>query len=69
MLPDGVEFVDSWVEDDLQKCYQIMKGESFKKLEEWIENWKDLVDFEIVPVLSTEEAKKQMYNVQNTKRT
>ena len=61
MLPDGVEYVNSWIEENLQKCYQIMSSESIEKLYEWIENWKDLVNFEIIPVLSSEEA----VNLQN----
>ncbi len=56
MLPDGVEFVNSWIEDNLQKCYQVMKSETPEKLDEWINNWKDLVDFEIIRVLSSQEA-------------
>ena len=28
ILPAGVEFIDSWVEENLQKCYAVMKSES-----------------------------------------
>ncbi|MEO1263471.1 MAG: DUF3303 family protein [Bacteroidota bacterium] len=56
MLPQGVEYVNSWIEEDLKKCYQIMKSESEEKLIEWIEKWKDLVDFEIIPVIDSQEA-------------
>lgn len=59
MLPHGVEYVDSWVEEGLQKCYQLMKSESLEKLNEWIDNWKDLVDFEVVAVISSKEAADQ----------
>jgi len=58
MLPAGVEFVNSWIEEDLQKCYQVMESESLEKLNEWIDHWKDLVDFEVIPVISSEEAAK-----------
>jgi hypothetical protein len=58
MIPEGVEFINSWIEENLQKCYQVMKSESPEKLEEWIDNWKDLVDFEVIPVISSDEAKK-----------
>ena len=58
MLPSGVEFVYSWVEVNLTKCYQIMKSESLEKLYEWIDNWKDLVDFDVIPVINSEEASK-----------
>lgn len=56
MMPEGVEFVDSWVEEDLQKCYQVMRSESIEGIYQWIDNWKDLVDFEVIPVLNSEEA-------------
>ncbi len=56
MIPDGVEYVDSWIEENMQKCYQLMKAESEEKLMEWIDQWKDLVDFEVQPVISSEEA-------------
>lgn len=56
MLPYGVEFVDSWVEENLQKCYQVMKSESMEGINEWIDHWKDLVDFEVIPVLNSSEA-------------
>jgi len=56
MLPKGVEFINSWIEDNLQKCYQVMKSESPEKMNEWIDNWKDLVDFEVIPVISSHEA-------------
>ncbi len=56
MLPVGVEFIDSWIEDNLQKCYQVVKSESLEKIYEWIDNWNDLVNFEVIPVLNSSEA-------------
>lgn len=56
MLPQGVEYVNSWIEEDLKKCYQIMISQSEEKLKEWIEKWEDLVDFEIIPVINSKEA-------------
>lgn len=60
MLPENVLYIDSWVEENLLKCYQIMKSENFEKLLDWIDKWKDLIDFEIIPVLSSEEASKRI---------
>ena len=56
MIPSGVVYINSWVQKDLQKCYQIMESESWEKLNEWIDYWKDLVDFEVIPVMSSEVA-------------
>ncbi len=56
MLPDGLKYIDSWVDMNLTKCYQIMKCDDEKKLREWVLKWDDLVDFEIIPVLTSNEA-------------
>ena len=41
----------------MSTCYQLMEGTSEEKIHEWISNWNDLSDFEIVPVISSDEAK------------
>ena len=57
MLPSGVAYLDSWVDArDLSRCYQLMEADSAEELDPWIAAWKDLVDFEIVPVISSAEA-------------
>ena len=59
MTPDGVEYVASWVTDDLTTCFQVMEAESLAALDEWMERWSDLVDFEVVPVITSDEASAQ----------
>lgn len=59
MLPDGVEYINSWVTEDLTTCYQIMRSKQRDLLDIWIANWEDLVDFEVVRVLSSAEVAKQ----------
>jgi plasmid replication initiation protein len=56
MEPDGVRYISSWVTEDLRLCFQVMEAESREKLEEWVERWKDLVEFEMVPVITSPEA-------------
>ena len=56
MTPDGVEYVASWVTDDLARCFQVMEAESREALDAWIERWADLVDFEVVRVVTSAEA-------------
>ena len=51
-LPDGVEFIDSWVSADLKRCFQLMRCDDAARLQQWVSAWSDLVDFEIVPVTS-----------------
>jgi uncharacterized glyoxalase superfamily protein PhnB len=56
LIPDGLHFVSSWVTDDLGRCFQVMECHDEQLLREWMNNWEDLVDFEVVPVVSSEEA-------------
>lgn len=60
MLPPGVEYVNSWINEEVSICYQIMESKSLELLQEWIANWDDLADFEIVPVISSAEAKAKL---------
>lgn len=59
MLPEGVVYLNSWVESDLQTCYQVMESESPDLLQEWISKWVDLCEFEVRPVLTSAEASKR----------
>lgn len=60
MLPDGVLYINSWIDKDLLTCYQVMESESEQKLHQWISNWNDLADFEVIPVFSSAEAKEKV---------
>lgn len=57
MLPEGVQYLNSWISRDLRYCYQLMEADSIDSLNLWIANWDDLADFEVVPVISSEEAR------------
>lgn len=50
LIPEGVEFVDSWVSADLGRCFQLMRCEDVALLQRWIAGWTDLVEFEVVAV-------------------
>ena len=56
MAPEGLVYVSSWVDDKLERCYQLMETHHRKLLEEWMANWKDLVEFEVYPVITSIEA-------------
>ncbi|HXX40723.1 MAG TPA: DUF3303 family protein [Chthoniobacterales bacterium] len=60
MMPDGLGYLSSWVAHDLKTCWQVMETEEFVLLERWIDNWKDLMDFEIVPVRTSAEVVQMM---------
>lgn len=48
MLPDGLRYVDSWIEKDGDRCFQLMETNSPKLFETWVAAWSDLVSFEII---------------------
>ena len=56
MMPKGLEYISSWIDLGFKTCWQIMQTEDFALFEKWIANWRDLVDFEIVPVRPSVEA-------------
>jgi hypothetical protein len=54
MLPDGLKYLDSWVEENLDRCFQLMETDDAKLFKQWIACWQDLVDFEVIPVINSE---------------
>ncbi len=56
LMPDGVEYRGSWVTEDLGSCFQVMECADRALLDEWMANWRDLGEFEVVPVITSAEA-------------
>jgi uncharacterized protein DUF3303 len=56
MLPEGLEYVDSWVDEGLDRCFQLMRTEDRALFDEWTARWNDLAEFEVVPVIGSAEA-------------
>jgi hypothetical protein len=56
MMPDGLRYVDSWVEANFSRCFQLMECDDLSLLMSWIAQWSDLIDFEVVPVVTSSEA-------------
>lgn len=56
LAPEGLRYVQSWVDDRLERCYQLMETDDRSLLDAWIANWSDIVDFEIHPVMTSAEA-------------
>jgi hypothetical protein len=48
MLPDGLRYIESWLEKDGDRCFQLMETELPELFEEWITSWSDLVSFEVI---------------------
>lgn len=56
MAPEGLVYVSSWVDENLERCYQLMQTADRTLLDQWMANWSDIVDFEVFPVLTSKEA-------------
>jgi hypothetical protein len=56
LAPEGLRYVSSWVDEKLERCFQIMETEDRKDLDDWIAQWSDLVTFEVYPVISSQQA-------------
>jgi hypothetical protein len=56
MMPPGLSYVSSWVTHDFAHCYQIMECADRGPLDEWIGKWSDLIDFEVLPVMTSANA-------------
>lgn len=57
MMPEGLKYIDSWVEPNFERCFQLMETDDPALFQEWVDNWHDLVNFEIVPVVTSAEAR------------
>jgi hypothetical protein len=64
MLPDGLKYLNSWVDVDRTICFQLMKTEDHRLLSKWMGNWNDLVDFEVFPVVSSTQMQQTMVDSQ-----
>ncbi|HET7207086.1 MAG TPA: DUF3303 family protein [Terriglobales bacterium] len=56
LAPEGLRYVSSWVTTKLERCYQIMETDDPRLLEDWMAHWRDIVDFEVHPVITSAEA-------------
>ena len=56
LAPEGLTYVSSWVTESLDTCYQVMETADRALLDEWMQHWADLVEFEVHPVITSQEA-------------
>jgi len=56
LAPDGLTYISSWVDDRMERCFQLMETDDRALLNEWIARWQDIVDFEVYPVITSTEA-------------
>jgi hypothetical protein len=62
MLPNGLRYIDSWVEANFDRCFQLMECDDLTLLQQWAIRWQDLVDFEFAPVIPSKDAAKRMFS-------
>jgi hypothetical protein len=60
MMPEGLEYVSSWIDADVKVCWQLMRTEDESLFRTWTDNWKDLMDFEVIPVRTSAEVRQMM---------
>jgi hypothetical protein len=50
MLPEGLNYIDSWLTKDGACCFQLMETERYELFQEWTDKWDDLTRFEILEI-------------------
>jgi len=60
MMPDSLKYIASWIEPNFERCFQLMEWEDRSAFDEWASKWNDLMDFEVVPVLTSAEVQATM---------
>ena len=56
LMPEGLRYVSSWVTRDFRRCFQVMECENPELLEQWMASWRDLMEFEVIPVVTSADA-------------
>jgi hypothetical protein len=56
LAPDGLTYVASWIDESMATCWQVMEAADRSLVDAWIARWDDLVDFEVIPVITSPEA-------------
>lgn len=54
-LPEGINYIDSWIEASFSRCFQLMECDDPSVLQEWVLQWRGVVEFEFVPVVPSAE--------------
>jgi hypothetical protein len=66
-LPEGLRHVDSWIEVNFDRCFQVMECDDVLLLQRWVLHWRDLVEFEIVPVSGSKLVREMMGTTANVR--
>ncbi|MEM6753976.1 MAG: DUF3303 family protein [Cyanobacteria bacterium P01_C01_bin.38] len=62
MLPEGLKYIDSWIDVNLNRCFQLMECDDLLLIQEWILQWQDLAKFEVIPVVPSKDTSEMVLN-------
>jgi hypothetical protein len=60
-MPEGLRYIDSWVEVNFERCFQLMECDDVRLFMQWVLPWRDLIEFEVVPVSPSREVR-ELFN-------
>ena len=60
LLPEGLNYIESWVSEDMERCFQLMSCDDRALLDAWMDRWSDLVAFDVIPVIASADARGQV---------
>jgi len=60
LMPEGLEYLSSWIDERLERCFQLMETSDPKLLDEWMSQWNDIIEFEVYPVISSAAARQRV---------
>lgn len=55
MMPEKLKYVDSWVAANFNRCFQLMECDDLRLFQQWVLQWQDLGEFEIIPVVGSKQ--------------
>ena len=61
LMPEGLSYINSWIDEHLTTCFQVIETDKAEKIHEWISHWNDLANFEIIPVLTSAQGKEKVF--------
>ena len=60
LMPAGLKYLSSWITGEMDRCYQVMETVDRALLDQWMANWSDVMDFEVYPVITSEQAREKV---------
>ena len=57
MMPEGLTYVGSWIEANFDRCFQLMETDDARLFQQWVAEWHDLMECEIVPVVPSDQTR------------